>query len=92
MSYTRIGSVRTRDVFLTGLAAVLTGSALGMALTRTAWPVVVSAIKQGLILRENVRARVAELREDVEDLVAAAEHEYEAERSARHGESSGTEP
>ncbi|MBI4496926.1 MAG: DUF5132 domain-containing protein [Chloroflexi bacterium] len=76
----------TRNVFLIGLAGALTGGALGSGLRRGARPLVVRVLKEGFKVRENLRTRIAELREDLEDIAAAVEHEYRMERRAAQGE------
>jgi len=81
MSNHRSGMRMTaRGAFLVGLAGALAGGALGSLLGRAAKPLAIGAIKQGIGIRENARARAAELREDLDDLVAQAEHEHRAQR------------
>ncbi|TAK27697.1 MAG: DUF5132 domain-containing protein [Chloroflexota bacterium] len=81
----------TRGALLMGIAGALVGGVLGPVLARATRPVAVGAITQGISIRENVRARVAELREDLDDLVAQARHERRGERPAEGGENRGEE-
>lgn len=86
MSNHRSGmKITPRGAFLVGLAGALAGGALGSLPGRAVKPLAVGAINQGIGIRENVRARAAELREDPGDLVAQAEHEYRAQRRQAPG-------
>ncbi|MBI2952852.1 MAG: DUF5132 domain-containing protein [Chloroflexi bacterium] len=75
-----------RGMFLVGVTGAIVGTTIGAAMSRVTVPLAVGAIKQGIIFREGVRARVEELREDLEDLTARAEQEYRAERKAQRRE------
>ncbi|HEV2126269.1 MAG TPA: DUF5132 domain-containing protein [Chloroflexota bacterium] len=61
--------------FALGVSAALVARALAPAIGRWARPAVRTVIKQGIILSEGAQVRAAELREDLEDLVAEARAE-----------------
>ena len=61
--------------FALGVAAALAARAFGAPLGRMLRPAARSAIKQGIILSQGAQVRAAEMREDLEDLVAEARAE-----------------
>jgi hypothetical protein len=65
--------------FALGVGAALTARALGPAIGRWVRPAARAVVKQGIILSQGAQVRAAELREDLEDLVAEARAEARAE-------------
>ena len=58
-----------------GVAAALTARMFGPQIGRALRPAARGAIKQGIILSQGAQARAAEMREDLEDLMAEARAE-----------------
>ena len=61
-----------------GVAAALTARMFGPQIGRALRPAARGAIKQGIILSQGAQARAAELREDLEDLMAEARAEAQS--------------
>jgi hypothetical protein len=74
-----MGSIGT---FALGVGAALAARVLAPSIGRWTRPVVRNAIKQGIILSEGAQIRAAELREDLEDLVAEARSEARGAQAA----------
>ena len=68
--------------FLMGVGAALTVGAFGGPLGRMLRPAARNVIKQGIILSRGAQVRAAEMREDLEDLVAEAQAEAGSAPSA----------
>ena len=61
--------------FALGVVAALAARAMGPSLGRMLRPAARAAIKQGIVLSQGAQVRAAEMREDLEDLVAEARAE-----------------
>ena len=67
--------------FALGVGAALAARAFAPSLGRALRPAARSVIKQGIMLTQGAQVRAAELREDLEDLVAEAREEANATSS-----------
>ena len=65
-----------------GVAAALAARVFGAPLGRALRPAARSAIKQGIMLSQGAQVRAAEMREDLEDLMAEARAEAAAPQAA----------
>ena len=74
--------------FALGVGAALAARAVGPALGRWVRPVARGALKQGIILSQGAQLRAAQMREDLEDLVAEARED--ARREAARVTAPGT--
>jgi hypothetical protein len=71
--------------FTLGVGAALVARGLGPAIARRGRPIVRGAVKQALMLSQGAQVRVAGVREDLEDLVAEARADLQADQETADG-------